>query len=433
MRRTGGFGRRRIVAAALAVAGVAVVATAGSRAAEDPPARAAGLELVGSVDLDGAMSLAFSSRTPHAYVHTRQDGGRLTVLDIDDPLRPRVMGSVSVPSGPYMEDVQIGERAHDVTFALVRTSSKLSIVDVSSPKRPEVRSTVVSESHTYECANPTCTHAYATWASAVDNLRFAVLDLTDLDRPRVAATFDSPVGVLHDWHRDAAGVLWALGGNGIAAYDASDPVSPRLLNQSDLHGLKGPANPYNDRLHFHGAHRPNALGGGEVLLVSEEGDNADCTDSFQTWRVPSLTPPVDPLGLGLGTITPISSWSLLSADPTTVPLDPALCSVHWFDIHESGLVAIATYAAGTRVLDVRDPANIRQVGYHFTDDTMAIQSYWVPERHPNGRTTGKKTDLIYTTDVGLVANPFTSSPLLPGGGVHVFRADAARFGGASGD
>jgi hypothetical protein len=418
---------RRIVAAALAIAGITVVAAAGSTAAEDPPARANGLELVGSVDLDGAMSLAFSTRTPHAYVHTRQGGGRLVVLDIEDPVHPEFVSSVPVVSGPYMEDLQIGERAGGVTFALVRTDSKLSIVDVTKPDDPRKRGTMVAESHTYECADVTCAYAYATWASSADNLHFAVLDLRDLDQPRLAATFPSPIGILHDWHRDAAGVMWAVGANGFAAYDVTIPTAPRLLNRSDIHGVKSPLNPYNDRLQFHGAQRPDAAKGGDVLFVSEEGDNADCTDSFQTWRVPSLDAPATLDLRDLGTITPISSWSLLDADPATLPVDPAFCSVHWFDSHEAGLVAIPTYAAGTRVLDVRDPADIRQVGYHFTDDSMAIQSYWVPERKANGRLTGRHTRLIYTTDAGLVANPFLPSPILSGGGVRIFRASDALF------
>jgi hypothetical protein len=39
-----------------------------------------------------------------------------------------------------------------------------------------------------------------------------------------------------------------------------------------------------------------------------------------------------------------------------------LCSAHYFD-ERDGLVAIGWYEEGTRFLDVRDPAGIRQVGY----------------------------------------------------------------------
>lgn len=418
-----------MLAACIIAIGIAIVG-AGATVADEPEAASDHLDHVGSVDVPGAMSLAFSSRSPHAYVHSRQGGGRVTVLDITDPEQPEVRGSVAVPSGPYMEDVQHGERSDGTTFVLVRTDSDLQIVDVTNPHRPRRRGKVAASSHTYECIKSSCTHAYATAGPGAELLRFSVIDLRDLDAPSVVANHPSTVGHIHDWYHDEAGVVWALGGNGIAAFDATDPANPVLVNQSDINGVKHPANPYNDRIQLHGAARPfpsaftpgtaPAFGAGNVLFVSEEGNNADCTDSFQAWHVPSLSTPAPLDALGLGTLTPISHWSLLDADPTTLPLDPAFCSVHWFDVRDDGFVALPTYAAGTRVLDVLDPAKPRQVAYHHTPDAMAIQSYWVPERRSSGHTTGRDTDLIYTADVGPVANPFVPEPL-PGGGLRIFR------------
>lgn len=439
-----GRSRRRVGAMTSAVlaAGLALLALgAQPSAAGDGAEHSDNLELVGSLELHGAMSLQFSSRRPHAYVHSREGGGMVTVLDISDPLAPRARGRLPVPSGPYMEDMQLGERP-GTAFVLVRMDNELVVVDVSDPDAPRRRGAVAAPSHTYECADRACTYAYATW-TASDNLRFAVVDLRDLGRPAVVAELPSPVGMIHDWHRDGAGTMWAVGMNGIAAYDASAPAQPRLLNSSDAHGLKSPTNPYNDRLQFHGAQRPHAaafdglaarpsLASGNVLLVSEEGDNADCTDSFQTWFVPSLSGRdvgVPQGSLGLGTVTPISQWSLLSADPTTVAPDPAFCSLHWFDYHEAGFVALPAYASGTRILDVRDPAAIRQVAFHYDDDTLAVQSYWVPERHGNGRTTGRPTNVVYTMDAGLIANPFLLEAH-PSGRLDVFRVDPAVLSGA---
>lgn len=425
---------RPVVAAVIVAIGVGIIAAGSSRADLPDEASSQHLELVGTADVPAAMSVAFSTRRPHAYVYSRQDGGRVTVLDVTDPEAPVVRGGVKVPSDPYMEDMQLGERRDGSTFVLVRMDSNLQVVDVSDPDHPTRRGAIVAGSHTYECVNPACTHAYTTVGSGDDLLAFSVIDLTDLGAPRWAGDVPSTVGHIHDWHRDDAGILWALGGNGIAAYDVAVPTEPVLVNHSDVNGIKSPANPYNDRLHFHGARRPHpeaftagaapAFGAGNVVFVSEEGDNADCTDSFQSWYVPSLSAPAPVDLLGLGTLTPIGHWSLLDADPSTLPLDPAFCSVHWFDVRDDGFVALPTYAAGTRVLDVRDPTALRQVAFHHTRDAMAIQSYWVPERRPSGRTTGRKTDLIYTADVGVIANPFTPQPLpapMPDGGVSIFR------------
>jgi len=430
--------RRHVLAA------TALVVLAGAGLLLDP-ARAdgsavlsSGMQHVTRVPLPGAVSVAFDSRRPVAYVVTREHGGTVATVDMADPRRPRVLGTLAVPSQAYMEDVSVGERPDGTTFLLVREVDGVRVVDVTDPGAPRSRGFLDVESHTWTCVDAGCSHAYGTRNGFTGTGVFAVVDLTDLDAPRTAALLPSAVGVVHDWDRDAAGVVWAAGGNGLAAYDVTDPTRPVLVATSDAHGTKGHSE-HNDQVQLHGTQRPHAdryraghrrdgasLERGNVLLVSEEGNDVDCTDTVQTWHVPHLDPALaaaeSPDGLaGRGSVTPLDTWSLEDAPASSRPPVSLLCSVHWFDARSDGFVVVPTYGSGTRVLDLREPLDIRQVAFHVADRVQAIQSRWVPERDGTGRATGRASRFVVTADVGTPTG-FTTSP---DGGLDVFEVDAS--------
>lgn len=262
---------------------------------------------------------------------------------------------------------------------------------------------------------------------------FPVVDLHDLDHPTKTAVRNETHG-FHDWNRDGASVMWGAGMEGLAAFDASDPVAPTLLNSSDLRGVRG-VSEYNN-LELHGSLRPNAerftphvgennvsVRQGNVVLVSEETLDHDCTDSFQTWYVPHLDAAEyqadNPTGvIGSGTITPLDSWSLLN-DTATVPSGD-WCSVHWFDYHQDGYVVVPTYDHGTYVLDVNDAHAIRERAHHFVPANAASQSYWVPDRDRRGDATGNATFLAHTADIGDFDRVLTGAEQIDGG-IDIFR------------
>ncbi len=76
----------------------------------------------------------------------------------------------------------------------------------------------------------------------------------------------------------------------------------------------------------------------------------------------------------------------------------AFCSAHWFDYHQSGIIAQGYYQAGLRLVDVRDPRHITQYGFATGGGTEVWDAYWVPERNARGQATGKKTNFVYTAD-----------------------------------
>lgn len=422
-------------AVALAGASMLVIAlTVGAPfagAENDGAAGSARLTRVGHLEIPGAMSVVFSSKKPRAYVQTRLiENQALVVVDIKDPRNPKKLGHIGNLPNVASEDLNLAERDDGTAFALVGSSGReegLKVVDVSTDQ-PKLIASLDQGSHTWTCLGRHCLHAYATAgpkAASEDQLptelqHFSIVDLAKPKSPRVAAHHPSPVvgsTVTHDWNYDSSGVMWAVGRNGIAAFDTTDPVDPRLLNLSDFHGHEGFPQ-YNDRLHLHGSLRPNATSfqptispklasvhEGNVLLVSEEGPSQDCTDSFQTWYIPDLGGMPSGAAPNSGSITPLDYWNLLEhavpGETRSANLDE-WCMVHWFDYHQSGYVVTGAYGAGTHVLDVNNPHDIQQVGYYFEPGYVPFEGKWVPERGPNGRVTGRATTLIYTPNIGSI-------------------------------
>jgi hypothetical protein len=421
-----------VVLTALTGVGGASVSTSGSQ----------NMRLVGRVNVPNAMGIAFSPAEPLAFVLTRHNGGELVSLDVTDPRQPRVLGKLSIGPQIYLEDLDLGVRADGTTFVLTRqagdyTQSTVQVVDVTDPREMRVRGKTSVGAHTWTCVDAPCTYAYGSAGGDVP-----VLDLNDLDNPRLARMVTSPVGGTHDLNVDPAGIVWLSAGNGIAAFDASDPLNPVLLNTSDKHGVWSPTNPYNDRIQLHGSQRPNphrfkadrtkedaTTFNGSVLLESEEGNDQDCTDSFQTWLIPHLSD-TRLNAESSGSITPLDAWSL--ADDTTPgverpPATPGWCSVHWFDYHPAGFVVVPTYYQGTHVLDVRNPRAIELAAYHWTLVNAASQSYWVPDRDANGRMNGHRTNLIYTADMGdEETSPFVGIANRGTGGIDIFEVTLPR-------
>jgi hypothetical protein len=395
--------------------------------------------------LVGAQAMAFfqNEAVSMGVAQARDDGTTFVTVGLD------LYGVAADPNDP---DPQI-------------SGSYVYIVDVTDPTDPRVRGggEASTSTHTVTCVDPACEYAY----TAGNASEFSILDLTDLDDPRELKTVESNFGG-HDWDQDGAGVMWQVGWDGAAAWDVTDPTDPQLLNTTDEHGTDPDWNNFilhnsirpnatvfgveedeGDDVRRPGRAarrgppespgrpdqpgRPSLgddtddpdgpdLGGlpeyhvdrGNVLLATEE-DYIDptCEDegNFETWAVDTLDPDEVDARTGElgatngGTITPLDQWNTELFDTGQDNLAGAFCSAHYFDYHQSGLVAQGFYQQGLRLLDVDDPTEIRQVGYWIPQASEVWSAYWVPERNDDGtvvRTeTGDiaKTDIVYTSDL----------------------------------
>jgi hypothetical protein len=226
--------------------------------------------------------------------------------------------------------------------------------------------------------------------------RVEMVDLRNPQQPRSLGKFVSQASkskaftVSHDSTLDADGTVWNVGGGGAAHYRLTgDPLKPRLLGSTSRSGVN--PSPWNDFI-LHNAARSTR--DRDVLLVTEE-DYIDQSETppgschgqgkFETW---STRP-------GAGRMTPIDSWQTElngflaggSAQDSKAPFT-VNCSSHWFD-ERAGVAAVAWYEQGVRLLDVRKPRDIRQVGYYLPVDGVTWGAYWAPNA----------TDIVYTTDV----------------------------------
>ena len=315
------------------------------------------------------------------------------------------------------------------------------IIDVTDPTAPFVRSQgeISTSTHTVQClSRRDCEFAYAVGGDGV----FSIVDLRDLDNPtEIEATGPdttddghprSPAagpnevfttGAGHYWDIDEAGIAWHTGSGGAAAFDVTAPRSPLILNATDPTGTESP---HNDFI-LHNSMRPNAtafdgdradgnqpsLAKGNVLLVTEEdyaneGDEIICENAgeFSTWHVDSLDRDAylagtdEPFTPDNGSITFLSGFHPVrdgEGSPTATPADP-FCSAHWFDYHQTGVIAQGYYAGGLYLIDVRDPMALSTYGYATTDPSEVWDAYWFPQRDGNGIDTGLNTNFVMTAD-----------------------------------
>ena len=380
------------------------------------------IRLVTNVPDTAGISGVFARSAPYFYLSSTDS---ITVYDVSNPVAPKITGTL--PNLVFEnEAMNYGEKKVDGTvnrFVLVGVdlieasptapdhigrSNEVMVVDVTDPSRPYIRSRVATQTntHTVTCIHETdCRYAY----TAGRNGKFSVVDLSDLDAPREVGVFDSPAGgpnaaftsgAGHKWNFDDASYGTHTGSGGSAIFDVADPTHPRLVATTDQHGVQGP---WNDFIH-HNSYRPNAsrfspgqeasVAKGNVLLVTEEDyENTDCATagSFQTWQVGSLagTP---------GTITPLDRINPVDLGEGVSAPRMAFCSAHWFDYHPSGIVAQGFYEGGLRLLDVRDPRDIKEYGYVASGLSEVWDAYWVPQRNKNGVATSGKTNIVYTVD-----------------------------------
>ena len=74
------------------------------------------------------------------------------------------------------------------------------------------------------------------------------------------------------------------------------------------------------------------------------------------------------------------------------------CSSALVRRHPSGIVAQGYYEGGLRLIDVRDPRDIKEYGYVARALSEVWDAYWAPQRNKHGVATSGKTNIVYTVD-----------------------------------
>jgi len=411
--------------------------SADSSAAAVAPLTSSNVEFLANFPDTQAISGDFSLSTEHFYVSSLDS---ITVFDISDPKAPAPVGILD-NSNFENEAMTYGEQVNRKTgkvkqFILVGVDAQqasssdpqhvnpgfgneLVLVDVTDPTNPHIRSRVKSTSSTHTVACVLRTHC--NWAySAGSGGGFSVFDLRDWNNPKEADSdsnkkgtqgFESPGldpnevfsrGAGHKWNFVGRGLAYHTGSGGTAAFDVSRPQHPKLLTSTTDKGLTGPwnnfihHNSWQPHVYRYKANAPASLKNGNVLLITEEDyEQTDCSKagSFQTWRIGSLRRD--------NAISVLDRVELTDLGGPTEGVTPegAFCSAHWFDYHHNGIVAVAYYNGGVRLVDVRDPKNIKPYGFAASGVGQTWDAYWVPKRDDEGNALRPKTDILYSVDL----------------------------------
>ncbi|MCW3011375.1 MAG: hypothetical protein JWO90_1779, partial [Solirubrobacterales bacterium] len=453
----------------LAPLGLGLALTRGSGTAEaipTPVLASDNVELLTNVPGSAAISGEFSPSAPYFYTSGLDS---ISVFDVSDPRSPKLTGKLANLTFEN-EAMTYGER-RDASGKVVKRfvlvgvdlyqvaptgpargnvgGGEVVVVDVTDPAAPAIigrtpqgsplLGTVTTSTHTVQCLTLQCDYAY----TAGDGGKFSVIDLRNLEEPKQVATPASaasgagPIsesGAGHYWDIDDSGLAWHTGGGGTAVFDVSDPLEPLALNATNAQGTE---TPYNDFIH-HNSARPNAraykpgaapsLANGNVALVTEEdyaseGDEVICDRSgtFQTWEIPDLDGAAyragnPTLASDRGSIKPLDIFQAPAeaGGGLSTPVG-GFCSAHWFDYHQSGIVAQGWYQQGLRLIDVRDPKDIKQLGFFTGGATQVWDAYWVPARNADGtiKAGREKTNIVYTADLVRGLDVFEVSDLPP--------------------
>jgi hypothetical protein len=440
----------------LAIAAAVVMGVLPSGAVPVPVVASDNVELLATFPDVSAISTAFATDKPLMYVNTVTG---ISTYDITDPTLPLIKSHLALPHFEN-EGMTLGERADGTKFLLVGidmaavapTSSKpylagsslhhVYVIDVTDPAAPKLRGNVDTKtsSHTITCVGKECNVAYTSGAY---NKNFSVIDLSNLDSPKwvkdvYTPSAPSPIaagsGSGHQWTVDDAGLMWVAGWGGTAVFDVKDPLNPVALAMTDVNATKAP---YNDFIQ-HNVYRPFAnkftqtrdastgrltsgsketasvFDGNVAMITEEDYDSPDCQGAldvdapeggFSTWWLSyqdNAQFTADKATMPKGSraaMTPLDSWNTELFNTGTPTPAGALCSAHYFTFHQAGFVAQGWYQEGTRILDVRNPRDIKQVGYFFAGTSETWHAYFVPARDASGKTTGEMTNIIYTNDV----------------------------------
>ncbi|MCW2606636.1 MAG: hypothetical protein JWO60_1329 [Frankiales bacterium] len=336
----------------------------------------------------------------------------LLVFDISTPTDPKKLGSVNIHAEFENEQVPtdgkllgISGQTSTVTpqGGVCQADSEASrgclvLYDVSKPEAPRlVQQIKGAGDHTSTCLTyegQTCAFMYGS-SGSISDTRKALSDPTPITEsatnwltvlgPQLRSkgwTGALPTRTHHQTEVRPGVVLTAsvpMMYFSINAADGGSPEKPKLLSiASHL------AAPDGKTRFVHSVEFPNAgkgrimLSGGETNAQPRCGAENGAFSTFTTGNSGTNAAP---------TFTYADTYKLVEGtytDGNTPAGGFKLgCSVHWFEQHPTfdngGLVALAAYESGTKLLDISKDGTISERGFYLPVDSSASAPHWAPD------------------------------------------------------
>jgi hypothetical protein len=358
------------VAVLLLVASVGAVPSGASR---DVIVESKNFRLVESVAL-GGVAVAGQVVGDTYFISSWQTG--LYSYDISKPAQPQQldhMGAdeIQIQSNENEDLATNGKILLLSQFNRTDQLNRMLVIDVRNPKDMEVIATLpLAGGHTLECLYD-CKWAYGSGSGASSD--GIIIDLRNPREPKLLQRG------------------WKAAIDDVAAHDVTE-VRPGLVVTSSrpmfVLNTKNPAKPkvlaMIDEEHTgHNNIWPRA-GRDRFLITASEGVNNGRCEMYgedgkvlQVWSTPRWRK---------GGLRPVGQYTLTNGEghPPVDALGVQGCSAHWAhehpDFHNGGLVAMAAYSHGVRLLDIGRTGKPREVGWFLKDVHGAIDVEWINDR-----------------------------------------------------
>jgi hypothetical protein len=328
-------------------------------------------ELVTSVPI-GGIAVGGQAVGDTYFVLGWQTG--LRSYDISDPENPVELDHLPEVNHNENEDLATNGKILLVSkFNRADPVNQLAVIDVSDPANMKVISTLPGAGgHTMTCLYD-CKWAYASSShTASDGL---IVDLRDPTKPKlVDKKWSDVIGVpAHDVTEVRPGLV-VTSSTPMFVLDTTDPANPKIIQKGkDDAPNTGHNNVWpragKDRFMFSASERE---ANGRCELYSDANGA-----TLQFW---------DTRGWKRDGFKPVGAYTLTSGEGHP-PVDAAGvqgCSAHWAHEHPTfkngGLVAMAAWSHGVRLVDVSSTGKVEEVAWFLKDVHGAVDVEWINDR-----------------------------------------------------
>lgn len=296
---------------------------------------------------------------------------QFSIYDVTDPADPTIVGTPH-PFGFKFENEDVSTNGKIMLFSESLPQNILHIYDIEDVTNPvQIASVPGAGQHTTDCILD-CKWAYGSSG--------AITDLRDPSNPKLMKEKWTDglqtVGSFHDITEAAPGIIITASQPMVVLDARKNPLKPKLLAMAEPNEQVGEA-PVHSVL-WPKAKDKFVLVGGESWAPTN--GSAQCTEDrnqgFSTWDATKYKK--------TRTLTRIDVWKGYNGtiqDGGSVLNAPFGCSSHWFDYHDKfkngGLVAIAWYSNGARILDVDGKGKIEEAGWFLPHAGAVSATYWV--------------------------------------------------------
>ena len=339
-------------------------------------------ELVTSVTI-GGIAVGGQAIGDTYFVAGWQTG--LRSYDISDPENPVQLDHLPEVSHNENEDLATNGKILLLSkFNRADPVNHLAVIDVSDPKDMKVISTLpLAGSHTMECLYD-CKWAYGSGSKQASD--GVIVDLRNPKKPKLLdKNWRDVIGVpAHDVTEVRPGLV-VTSSTPMFALDTTDPANPKILTKT------------RDDAPNTGHNNIWPRGGKDRFLVSasETSANGRCElysdddgRTLQVWDTSDWRRG----GFKLAGEYVLTSGTSSDGHPAVDATGVQGCSAHWAheqpDFNNGGLVAMAAWSHGVRLLEVSSDGDIKEVGWFLKDVQGAVDVEWVTDR------------IVYVIEVG---------------------------------